>query len=438
MMRADAIEIFGAGVASVQPSALMRQHVQWQNGQLQVCGRVYPLPAGRPVWIFGAGKASAAMAQSLEDVLEGLPLKGMVITKHAHGLPLKHILLEEAGHPVPDQSSVQATQKMLQLLNEVREHDVVLFLLSGGASSLMADYPKGADLQQVQQVFGLLLKSGATIHEMNIVRKHLSAVKGGQLALRANTSAFCSLILSDVVGDDLPVIGSGPTVPDPSTFKEAYNILEQYGLSLKIPPAIRKHLLQGCAGTIPETPKPGHPRFETVSNHLTGSNRIALEAAARKARELGYDTRILSDGITGDAVQLARRLVQEAAQQETGKAVCLLTGGETTVTVTGNGLGGRNQHLALAAGIALEGRGNILLLSAGTDGTDGPTDAAGALADAGIMAKAAQEGLDAEHYLLEHDSYHFFEQAGGLLKTGPTQTNVMDIIVVLTSPAEKK
>lgn len=434
MMRQDAIAIFQAGVNSVLPAVLMEKHVQLHGGALRICDRVYTLPAGRPVWIFGAGKASAAMAQALESILTDWPLKGMVITKHGHGLPLQHIMLEEADHPVPDYSSVQATQRLIRLLEEVQPNDVVLFLLSGGASSLMADCPEGADLQQVQQVFELLLKSGATIHEMNIVRKHLSAVKGGQLALLANTSSFCSLILSDVVGDDLPVIGSGPTVPDPSTFTAAYHILEQYGLPAKVPAPIREHLLKGCAGVIAETPKQGDPRFETVFNHLIGSNRIALEAAAKKARELGYDTELLNTGITGDAVQLAKDLVQEAKKRKPGKATCLLIGGEPTVTVTGNGTGGRNQHLALAAGIALEGHENILLLSAGTDGTDGPTDAAGALVDAAIMAKAAVLGLEAGQYLREHDSYHFFEQTGGLLKTGPTQTNVMDIIIVLIYP----
>lgn len=433
MIREHATSIFNAAVDAVQPSRLMQQHVQLYDGTLTVCGKTFSLPAGRPVWIFGAGKAAAAMAQALEPILSHVPVQGIVITKYEHALPLQHIRVAEAGHPLPDENGVQATAQMVTQLKAVQPGDVVLFLLSGGASALLADYPAGASLTQVQQVFELLLKSGADIHEMNVVRKHLSSVKGGQLALLADTDAWGSLILSDVVGDDLSIIGSGPTVPDPSTFSEAVAILDKYHLTAKLPAAIHAHVRRGCAGDVPETPKPGLPGLKHVHNFLIGSNAIALEAAARKAISLGYATAILTSTATGQASTVAAELVTAAKDWKGLRPACILMGGESTVTVTGNGLGGRNQHLALAAGLLLAKQTGITVLSAGSDGTDGPTDAAGAVTDQELMLSAAVQGLDAAHYLTQHDAYHFFEKAGGLIKTGPTQTNVMDIMLAIIS-----
>lgn len=432
-MREHAISIFNAAVASVQPSHFMQQHIQLRNGILTVCDKTFVLPVGRPIWIFGAGKAAAAMAQALEEILSGIPVQGIIITKYEHALPLRHIDIAEAGHPLPDENGVLATARMIQQLKTVQPHDIVLFLLSGGASALLADYPEGASLTQVQQVFELLLKSGADIHEMNVVRKHLSSVKGGQLALLADTDVWCSLILSDVVGDDLSIIGSGPTVPDPSTFADALAILDKYDLTAKLPAAIYDHLQRGCAGAIPETPKPGHPGLKAVNNFLTGSNAIALEAAQQKARTLGYETQILTSTATGEATTLAAQLVTAAKDWKGRRPACILMGGESTVSVTGNGLGGRNQHLALAAGILLAEQPDITILSAGTDGSDGPTDAAGAITDRELMRSTTAQGLDATYYLEQHDAYHFFEKAGGLIKTGPTQTNVMDIMMAIIS-----
>ncbi|PWV45193.1 glycerate kinase [Chitinophaga sp. S165] len=432
-IREDAISIFKAAVAAVQPSSLMQQHVHLREGKLTVCDKTFVLPAERPVWVFGAGKAAAAMAQALESILSDVDLQGIVITKYEHALPLQHIQVVEAGHPLPDENSVKATTQMVSLLKTVQPGDIVLFLLSGGASALLADYPEEASLTQVQQVFELLLKSGADIHEMNVVRKHLSAVKGGQLALLANTTSWCSLILSDVVGDDLSIIGSGPTVADPSTFADAVAILDKYNLTGKLPPGIHEHLQQGLAGTLTETPKPGNLQLEAVHNFLIGSNAIALKAAKEHATNLGYETQILTSTATGEATALAAELVAAAKDWKGSKPACLLMGGESTVTVTGKGLGGRNQHLALAAGILLNTRPDITILSAGTDGTDGPTDAAGAIADHALMISATAMGLDAAHYLRQHDAYHFFENTGGLIKTGPTQTNVMDIMLAMIS-----
>jgi hydroxypyruvate reductase len=433
MIREDAISIFKTAVAAVQPSSLMQQHVQLRDGILTVCDKTFALPEGRPVWVFGAGKAAAAMAQALESILHDVTIQGIVITKYEHALPLGHIQVTEAGHPLPDENGVHATALMASLLKAVQPGDIVLFLLSGGASALLADHPEGASLTQVQQVFELLLKSGADIHEMNVVRKHLSAVKGGQLALLANTTVWCSLILSDVVGDDLSIIGSGPTVADPSTFADAMAILDRYGLTAKLPAAIHEHLLRGCDGTVTETPKPGHSGLEAVHNFLIGSNAIALKAAKEQATHLGYDTRVLTSTARGEAATLADQLVTAAKDWKGKRPACLLMGGESTVIVTGNGLGGRNQHLVLAAGLLLTTQPGITILSAGTDGTDGPTDAAGAVADQTLMLRAAKNGLDATHYLGQHDAYHFFEKAGGLIKTGPTQTNVMDIMLAMIS-----
>jgi hydroxypyruvate reductase len=433
MIREDAISIFKAAVAAVQPSTLMQQHVQRENEILRICHQSFSLPENRPVWVFGAGKAVAAMAQSLEEILTGIPVRGMVITKYDHALPLRHITVAEAGHPLPDENGVRATQQMMQQLQEVQANDIVLFLLSGGASALLADYPAGTSLPEVQQVFELLLKSGADIHEMNTVRKHLSVVKGGQLALMAGSNAWCSLILSDVVGDDLSIIGSGPTIADPSTFADAVTILDRYHLTEKLPAAIHQYLMKGCAGEIPETPKPGTPALQSICNFLIGSNSIALEAAKQTALSLGYYTHILTTTATGPAHILAAELVTRAMQWQGERPACLLMGGESTVIVQGKGLGGRNQQLALAAGIKLSGRMDLTLLSAGTDGTDGPTDAAGAITDAQIMHTAETQGLDALEYLEQNDAYHFFEKVGGLIKTGATQTNVMDIMLVIIS-----
>jgi glycerate-2-kinase len=367
------------------------------------------------------------MAQAVETALPDCQLQGLVITKYGHELPLQHIRVATAGHPIPDENGVAATLQMTEMITGVQADDIVLFLLSGGTSALLADHPPGTTLQEVQTVFDLLLKSGADIHEMNTVRKHLSGVKGGQLALLTNTPALCTIVLSDVVGDDLHVIGSGPTVPDPSTFADAMTVVEKYQLTDLLPLSIYLHLERGCAGSIAETPKPGHPRFAHTYTFLAGTNRIALEAAANKARQLGYDPHILTSTLTGDAITIAHSLVEQAKAWTGKRPACLLAGGESTVTVRRKGLGGRNQQLALAAGIALNGQEGITFLSAGTDGTDGPTDAAGAIADATIM----QIGKNARQHLEQQDAYPFFQQAGGLLITGPTQTNVMDIIIIL-------
>lgn len=428
-----AISIFKQAVAAVQPQQLIPSTIQIRQQDIQIAGRHFSLPPNGRIFVAGAGKASAAMAQALEGtgIARYRPLQGLVITKYEHTLPLEYIQVKEAGHPIPDSNGIAATRQLMELLLPATENDLVIFLLSGGASALLIDHPPGAGLADVQATFDLLLKSGADIHEMNTVRKHLSAIKGGQLALKVHPAPLCTLILSDVVGDDLDVIGSGPTVPDRSTFADTMAILDRYGITTGIPVPIQQYLQKGYEGQVPDTPKPGHPGFSSTHNYLIGSNHIALEAAAEYARAEGYHTHMLTSTATGNAHTLAQELARQAIQWKGPRPACLLMGGESTVTVKGKGLGGRNQQLALAAGMALASHPHITLLSAGTDGTDGPTDAAGAVVNAAILQAATAQGLEPAAYLEDNDAYHFFEKAGGLIKTGPTQTNVMDVMIAL-------
>ena len=432
----DIKNIFLRGVAAVHPRELMRRNVQVNTAArvINISGDDCTVGEGARVWVLGAGKAAAAMAQEVENILDGhFPVQGFAVTKYGHALPLQRIELAEAGHPVPDQNSVAASVKLLETVRQVRQGDLVIFLLSGGASALLADVPAGCSLAEVQELFEALLKSGADIREMNTVRKHLSGIKGGQLAKSIYPATLYTLVLSDVVGDDLSVIGSGPTVPDPTTFADTMAILRKYHLPEKISARLLQHIENGLAGEIPDTPKPGDPHFRQVHNHLAGTNRLALEAAADKARALGYHTQVLSAGITGEADTVANTLIRQALDYKGPLPACLLNGGETTVHVTGNGLGGRNQQLALAAGIAMADHHGLTFLSGGTDGSDGPTNAAGAIVDASLVKNAREKGLDPNSFLQENDAWHFFSEAGGLMITGPTQTNVMDLMITLIS-----
>ncbi|KAG4069233.1 hypothetical protein HA402_012086 [Bradysia odoriphaga] len=437
----DIKDIFDHGVAAVHPQQLVQQHVQVlpASRTIRISGDDYALPAATRVWVLGAGKAAAAMAQELESVLgRHFPLQGVVVTKYGHALPLQQLELVEAGHPVPDQQSVAAAVRLLETAREVQPQDLVIFLLSGGASALLADVPEGSSLPEVQQLFEALLKSGADIREMNTVRKHLSHIKGGQLAKSIYPATLCTLILSDVVGDDLSVIGSGPTVADPSTFSDTLEVLRKYHLPDKIPRKLLHYIEEGIAGKIAETPKPGDPALQHAHNYLAGTNHVALEAAAAKARQLGYHPLLLSDTITGDVNAVAETLVQTARSYTGPLPACLLAGGEPTVKVTGNGLGGRNQQLALAAGIKLNGHPGITFLSGGTDGSDGPTNAAGAIVDASTINNALKLQLDPNSFLTDNDAWHFFSKAGGLMITGPTQTNVMDLMILLITTTDAK
>ncbi len=433
-LREIARSIFLHALHAVAPDVLVQNSMKREGKTLHIADQTIDLTTVNRLYVLAIGKAAAPMAQAAETIL-GKSITGIALTKYGHGLPLQHVQLIEAAHPVPDYNGIEGTRRMLEILSQPRANDLVLVLLSGGGSALLADVPAGCTLADVQQCFDALLGSGATIEEMNTVRKHLSAVKGGQLAQATFPARVVTLILSDVIGDKPEVIASGPTVADPTTFADAWDTILKYNLAEKIPKPIADHLQKGVSGRIPDTPKPSDPIFQRVSNHIIGSNRLALELAKTKAEALGFATEILTDSLQGEAQDAAHWLVEQAKQTardpQKNKPCCLLAGGETTVTLHGPGKGGRNQELALAAAIALAREPGITLLAAGTDGTDGPTDAAGAIVDVHTLERANQQGIDAAHYLDTNNSYHFFEQAGGHLITGATQTNVMDMVVVL-------
>lgn len=372
------------------------------------------------IQVIGAGKASAAMARAVERVL-GRCVSGGVVNA-PKSASLSRIEVYESGHPVPDQRGIEGTRRMLEIARATGVRDLLICLISGGASALMPAPTQSITLARKQEITRQMLACGATIHEINTVRKHMSRVKGGRLAKLAWPATVISLILSDVIGDDLDVIGSGPTVPDRSTAADARAILDKY--DIRVPSVFE------------ETPKPSDPVFARVQNLIVGSNRQAIDAAARRARSLGYRTLVLSTFIEGETREIASMHAAIAKEiLASGRPVrapaCILSGGETVVTVRGKGLGGRNQELVLAAAIALDGFGPATIFSAGTDGIDGPTDAAGAIADETTIARARALGLDARRFLADNDSYHFFEKLKRLIKTGPTGTNVMDIRVLL-------
>jgi hydroxypyruvate reductase len=376
------------------------------------------------------------MAAALEQVLGKRITGGLVNVKYGHTAKLRRVELNECGHPLPDDAGVRGAERIAEIARRAGERDLVLSVISGGASALLPLPAAPVTLAEKQATTRTLLSCGADIHEMNAVRKHISAIKGGQLARLAYPAAVLSFLLSDVIGDDLDVIGSGPTAPDASTFAAAKAVLEKYGILQSVPAAVRERLAAGARGDLAETPKADDPAFARTQNVVVGSNRLAVDAAARKARELGLRPLVLSTRIEGETRDVARMhaaIAREslASGQPIKPPAAIISGGETTVTLRGGGLGGRNQEFVLAAGIDLAGCETVVVLSGGTDGTDGPTDAAGAIADGRTIARAAALGLDARRFLAENDSYHFFEPLGDLLKTGPTGTNVMDVRLML-------
>lgn len=414
----------------------VRRSVRREGGLLAVAGRTYDLARYRGVTVVGAGKAGAPMAAALEEILGDRLLGGLVTVKYEHTQPLRTVRLQEAGHPLPDENGLRGAAAVRDAVRSLGESDLVFAVLSGGGSALLPLPADGLALADKQETTRLLLACGADIHEINTVRKHLSAIKGGLLARLAAPATLITLALSDVVGDRLDAIASGPTVPDETTFAEAGGILSKYELTPRLPAAVVRRILDGLAGRCPETPKPGDPAFEKTQNVVVGSNRLAIQAAAREAERLGYRPLILSSSIEGESREIARAHAAMAREiRESGHPIpppaCLLSGGETTVTLSGPGRGGRNQEFALAAAIDLAGLPQTLMLSGGTDGTDGPTDAAGAFADGSTVERAAAQGLDARAFLRRNDSYSFFASLGDLLLTGPTRTNVMDVRLVL-------
>lgn len=428
-------QIFRAAVHSVLPEELIRNEVNLQGSTLYISGVPIPLDNLNAIYVIGAGKASANMAKEIETIIGEKITGGHIIVKYGHGCDLKFIDISEAGHPVPDNNGYVATQKIIGIASRAKEHDLVICLLSGGGSALLTDIPADATIDDIIIANDLLLKSGAHIKEINTIRKHLSKVKGGQLAKTVYPATLVSLILSDVIGDSPDTIASGPTAPDTTSFKDALAIIGKYDLESKFPEILVNHLEKGALGDYDETPKPGDVVFENTRNIIIGSNKIALEAASQKAIELGISPLTITSEMQGETTDIAGCLVAIAITFQTDanikKPCCLLFGGETTIKVSGDGSGGRNQHLALYAASLLKGKNGITLLSAGTDGTDGPTAAAGAVVDTKTFGQALTHGMDIDNYLQNFDSFHFFENAGGHIITGPTMTNVMDMVVII-------
>jgi hydroxypyruvate reductase len=435
-MREHALQIFQAGLQAVDPVEAINRHIKLEKNLLIIGGKQFNLDDYDNILVVGAGKAGAPMAKAVEDLMENRISDGVIVVKDGHGLSLKKVKVCEASHPVPDERGVQGTEEILSLVEKAGERDLVICLISGGGSALLIAPVQEISLEDKQDATKLLLACGATIHEFNTVRKHLSRAKGGRLAQMANPATITSLILSDVVGDDLDVIASGPTVPDSSTFKDAQQILEGYGIWGDLASSVRNHIEKGVSGQIEDTPKSDNAAFLQCSQVLVGTNLQALKAAGKAAERLGYRPLILSSKVEGEAREvakfysaIAREVLESSYPME--PPVCVLAGGETTVTLQGDGLGGRNQEFALASALAIEGLDKVIVLSGGTDGTDGPTDAAGAIADGNTVARARESGLDPKNFLQRNDSYNFFQKLDDLVITGPTRTNVMDIYMLL-------
>ena len=435
-MREHARQIFQAGLQAVDPLEAIMRHVTLNDNVLRISDRQFKLKDYDRILVVGAGKAVAPMAKAVEDLLGNHISDGVMVVKDGHGLPLKKIRVCEASHPVPDERGVKGTEEILSLAETAGKRDLVICLISGGGSALLIAPVHDISLEDKQNATKLLLACGATIHEFNAVRKHLSRVKGGRLAQMAYPATVTSLILSDVVGDDLDVIASGPTVPDFSTFDDAKQILKDYGIWDQLAPTVRNHLEKGTSSQIEDTPKSDNTVFQQCSQVMVGTNLQALKAAGREAQRLGYHPLILSSKVEGEAREVAKfytAIAREAlsSQNPLKPPVCVLAGGETTVTLTGEGRGGRNQEFALAAALTIAGLDNIVVLSGGTDGTDGPTDAAGAIGDGTTVARALEKGLDPKNFLRRNDSYNLFLKLEDLLMTGPTRTNVMDMYMLL-------
>lgn len=434
--REIAERIFRSAIAAVNPELLIQNHIKVKGGILQIAGEILNLDDIENIYLIGAGKATASMASAVEKILGNRITAGHIVVKYGYALPLTFIDITEAGHPVPDQNGFTATEKISVIASNAGINDLVICLISGGGSALLADCPEGITQKDLAGLNDILVRCGADINEINIVRKHVSGIKGGRLASIVYPARLISLILSDVPGDSIESIASGPTCPDTSTFLDAIEIIERHKIKDKIPENVKDYLLRGVNGLVPESPKTGDRIFARVSNYLIGTNRTALDEAANESRRIGLNAMLIEDMLTGDVEKAGDLIINEALQikrdSSVRKPAVFLFGGETTLKVAGTGFGGRNQHLALYCALRLKDISGITVLAAGTDGSDGPTDAAGAVVDSYTIKKAFKLNIDPDKYLARFDSYNFFKQVGGHIVTGPTMTNVMDIIVVIT------
>ena len=436
----DICRILAAAIRGADAGEAIKRHVHREPDSLVVDRSYFDLHVYQRILVIGAGKASVPMAKSVCEIVGNRLTSGMLITKDGYRAPLdgqleNKVQVIEGSHPLPEQRNIEATVNLLSLVKGLNSKDLVIFLLSGGASSLLMCPSPGISLHDMQLTTSLLLDCAASISEINTVRKHLDAIKGGGLAKLLAPATVTSLILSDVVGDQVDMIGSGPTIADPTTFTDAWEILNKYQLVDRVPTSVRGHIADGLEGKIPETLKPGDPILKKVTNLIVASNKDALTGAEQAARMAGFSTRILTSSLQGEASASGDHLCEEAMRLLEGpssisRPACMLAGGETTVSIQGDGLGGRNQELALGAVKCLSGLERMLLVSLATDGGDGPTDAAGAVATSKTYSRSLSIGLNPKDYLRRNDSYHYFEPLGDLIKTGPTFTNVNDLVLI--------
>ena len=434
-VRALLVRLLTAGLKAVDPLKAVRGSFKRHGAQLSVGAQRYDLRRYRRIVVVGAGKASAPMAQAVEGVLGDRVSEGLVVVKYGHSAPTLKVEILEAGHPVPDKAGERGAARLLSLARGLTSRDLLIVLISGGASSLLPAPSSGLTLGDKQRTTELLVRSGAAIQEVNAVRKHLSAIKGGRLAA-ATPATIVSLILSDVVGDDVGAIGSGPTAPDPTTYADAREIVHKYQLWSRLPGRVRTRLARGKTGGLEETPKPRSAVFRRVHNHLVGNNAAAVAAVAQEARRAGLHPLILSTCLTGNVDTVGKVFGAIAKEIVTfGRPVprpaCVMAGGELTVQVNGSGMGGRAQEFALVAALEIAGLDHVWVAAFGTDGTDGPTRVAGAVTDGGTVPRARRQRVDPLTALARNDSYHFFQRLGGHITTGPTRTNVNDLYLLL-------
>ena len=428
-------QLFEAGLQAADPALAIRRTLKRKNEALWVRKQRYSLKRFKRIMVVGAGKASGRMAQAVERQLGNKVVDGMVVVKDGHGCSTATIQVHEARHPIPDKRGEYAARSILTFVQSLEPEDLLIVLVSGGASSLLPLPARGVSLSDKQATTNLLLRSGATIQEINTVRKHLSAIKGGQLAASTQATVI-GLIMSDVLGDELGVIGSGLTASDPTTFSDAQYILQQYHLWSTVPSSVRTRIREGARGKIVETPKSNAPIFTRVQNEIIGNNELAIANVAQKAKQLGFRSLVLTTMLQGEAAEGGRFLGAVAQKvyhsgRPVARPACLIVGGEPTVTMTGKRRGGRVQELVLSTAQAIAGLPAVYVAGIGTDGTDGSTDMAGAVADGQTMNRAQKLGLNPAQALFEHDSYQFFCKAGGHIVTGPTGTNVNDLYVLL-------
>jgi len=438
LLHSDAERIWTAGLMAVDPEVAVGKFVRRKGNNLLAGKRSFDLDSIRNVWVLGAGKAAASMGRSLENILGEYLTGGFLATKYGHGVALEKLDIMEAGHPLPDANSVFAAQRIVSLAERIVPGDLVFCLFSGGASSLLVSPAPGISLEDKVHCTQALMNSGTSIHDLNAVRKHLSILKGGGLARMIKQATIISVILSDVVGDEVETIASGPTVPDETTFSDCMNTIHRPELLQRIPPTVKKRFEDGMAGRIEETPKDGDSAFAGNEYFIVGNSAMACTASANAARRLGYHSIVLTSGLEGDTGSAAgfhMSILEEILSQNRPikRPACILSGGETTVKVTGSGKGGRNQEFVLhCVGRLAKLQAPCLVASLGTDGTDGPTDAAGAVADNSTLAKSLKYGSSfLEASVQNNNSYEFFKRLGNLIITGPTRTNVMDLRILL-------